>query len=42
MANETQHVRLRGLSHVFTDGREPLPVLDDVSIDVPHGQFTSI
>ena len=42
MANETQHVRLRGLSHVFTDGREPLPVLDDVSIDVPRGQFTSI
>ena len=42
MANETQHVRLRGLSHVFTDGREPLHVLDDVSMDVPHGQFTSI
>ena len=42
MANETQHVQLRGLSHVFTDGRQPLPVLDDVSIDVPHGQFTSI
>jgi len=42
MANETQHVQLSGLSHVFTDGREPLHVLDDVSIDVPHGQFTSI
>ncbi len=42
MANENQHVRLRGLSHVFTDGREPLHVLADVSIDVPHGQFTSI
>jgi len=42
MANETQHVSLRGLSHVFTDGHDPLPVLDDVSIDVPHGQFTSI
>jgi len=42
MANDTQHVRLSGLSHVFTDGREPLHVLDDVSIDVPHGQFTSI
>ncbi len=42
MANETQHVSLRGLSHVFTDGREPLRVLDDVSIGVPHGQFTSI
>ncbi len=42
MANETQHVSLQGLSHVFTDGREPLHVLDDVSIDVPHGQFTSI
>jgi NitT/TauT family transport system ATP-binding protein len=42
MANETQHVSLQGLSHVFTDGREPLRVLDDVSIDVPRGQFTSI
>lgn len=42
MANETQHVSLQGLSHVFTDGREPLHVLDDVSIDVPRGQFTSI
>ncbi|MCH8200968.1 MAG: ABC transporter ATP-binding protein [Chloroflexi bacterium] len=42
MAKETQHVSLQGLSHVFTDGREPLHVLDDVSIDVPHGQFTSI
>ncbi len=42
MANETQHVSLQGLSHVFTDGREPLYVLDGVSIDVPHGQFTSV
>ncbi len=42
MANENQHVRLRGLSHVFTDGREPLHVLDDVSLSVPHGQFTSV
>ncbi len=42
MANETRHVSLQGLSHVFTDGREPLHVLDDVSSDVPRGQFTSI
>ncbi len=42
MANETQHVRLHGLSHVFADGREPLRVFDDVSTGMPRGQFTSI
>jgi NitT/TauT family transport system ATP-binding protein len=42
MANALHHVAIGGLSHVFTDGREPLPVLDGVSLDVPHGQFTSV
>jgi NitT/TauT family transport system ATP-binding protein len=42
MATDTHHVSLRGLSHVFTDGRAPLPVLEDVSVDVPRGQFASV
>jgi NitT/TauT family transport system ATP-binding protein len=42
MATGTHHVSLRGLSHVFTDGRAPLHALDGVTIDVPHGQFTSV
>jgi NitT/TauT family transport system ATP-binding protein len=42
MANEIQHVGLHSLSHVFTDGRAPLHVLEDISLGVPHGQFTSI
>jgi NitT/TauT family transport system ATP-binding protein len=42
MATDTHHVSLRGLSHIFTDGRAPLHVLDGVSVDVPRGQFTSV
>jgi NitT/TauT family transport system ATP-binding protein len=42
MANEPQHVSLRNLSHVFTDGREPLHALEDISLDVPRGGFTSV
>jgi NitT/TauT family transport system ATP-binding protein len=41
MANEA-HVSLRNLTHVFTDGRTPLRALEDISLDVPHGQFTSV
>ncbi|MEO8456798.1 MAG: ABC transporter ATP-binding protein [Chloroflexota bacterium] len=39
---ETHHVSLNNLAHVFTDGRTPLPALDDVSLQVPRGQFLSI
>jgi NitT/TauT family transport system ATP-binding protein len=42
MANATHHVSLRDLSHVFTDGRVPLPALEDISLDVPRGAFTSV
>lgn len=42
MASDTHHVSLRNLSHVFTDGREPLPALEDVSLAAPHGSFTSV
>lgn len=42
MAVIPYHVSLKDISHVFTDGREPLAALSNVSIDVPAGQFTSI
>lgn len=42
MASITYHVSLKDISHVFTDGREPLPALSHVHLDVPSGQFTSI
>ncbi|MEX0683084.1 MAG: ABC transporter ATP-binding protein [Dehalococcoidia bacterium] len=42
MATETQHVSLRNLTHVFSDGRTPLRALEDVTLEVPRGQFTSI
>ncbi len=42
MANSPHHVSLRGLTHVFSDGRRPLTALAGVSLDVPWGQFTSI
>jgi NitT/TauT family transport system ATP-binding protein len=42
MATTPFHVSLDCLSHVFTDGRKPLPALQDVSLRVPAGQFLSI
>ncbi len=42
MANAQHHVSLRGLSHVFSDGRQPLTALADVALDVPWGQFISL
>jgi NitT/TauT family transport system ATP-binding protein len=42
MAGIPYHVSLKDLSHVFTDGREPLAALSHVSVEVPAGQFTSI
>ncbi|HUF54447.1 MAG TPA: ABC transporter ATP-binding protein [Dehalococcoidia bacterium] len=42
MANATHHISLRDLSHVFTDGRTPLRALEDISLDVPRGAFTSV
>ena len=42
MANISYYVSLKDLSHVFTDGREPLAALSQVNLDVPAGQFTSI
>jgi NitT/TauT family transport system ATP-binding protein len=30
------------VSHVFTDGRQPLPAIADVSFGVPSGQFLSV
>ena len=42
MANARQHGERQWRAHGLTDGREPLHGLDDVSIDVPHGQVTSI
>jgi len=42
MANAQQHVSLRGLSHVFSDGRQPLAALSGISLEVPWGQFTSV
>jgi NitT/TauT family transport system ATP-binding protein len=42
MATAPFHVSLNNLSHVFTDGRTPLPAIQDVSLRVPTGQFLSI
>jgi NitT/TauT family transport system ATP-binding protein len=42
MATAQFHVSLNSLTHVFTDGRAPLPAIQDVSLRVPHGQFLSI
>lgn len=42
MAAITYHVSLKDISHVFTDGHEPLPALSHVDLEVPSGQFTSI
>jgi NitT/TauT family transport system ATP-binding protein len=42
MATTDFHVSLIGISQVFTDGAHPLPALDDISLDVPYGQFLSI
>jgi NitT/TauT family transport system ATP-binding protein len=42
MATTPFHVSLNNLSHVFTDGRMPLPAIKDVSLRVPTGQFLSI
>jgi NitT/TauT family transport system ATP-binding protein len=42
MAEAQYHVSLNSLSHVFTDGRAPLPALQDISLGVPRGQFLSI
>lgn len=42
MATAPFHVSLNNLSHVFTDGRAPLPAIQDVSLRVPTGQFLSI
>ena len=42
MAVIQYHVSLDRLSHVFADGQEPLPALQDVSFGVPRGQFLSI
>ncbi len=42
MAEAQYHVSLNNLAHVFTDGREPLPALQDISLGVPRGQFLSI
>lgn len=42
MATASFHVSLNSLSHVFTDGHAPLPAVQDVSLDVPPGQFLSI
>lgn len=42
MASISYHVSLKDLSHVFTDGREPLAALSHISLDVPPGQFTCI
>ena len=42
MAKIPYHVSLKDLSHVFTDGHEPLAALAQVNLDVPAGEFTSI
>ena len=42
MAEAQYHVSLNRLAHVFTDGREPLTALQDISLGVPRGQFLSI
>ena len=42
MASSQYHVSLRDLSHVFTDGRQPLTALAGVSLGMPPGQFTSV
>ena len=42
MARAQYHVSLRELTHVFQDGRQPLPVLEDISLGVPAGQFASV
>ncbi len=42
MADSRYHVSLGGISHVFTDGRQPLTALTDINMDVPAGQFTCI
>src|SRR5579862_4433580 len=36
-------VQIRGVSHAYSgSGVEPLPVLRDVSLDVPPGQFVAL
>ena len=42
MAVIQSHVSLNRLSHVFTDGRVPLRVLQHLTFDVPRGKFLSI
>ncbi len=42
MARAQYHVSLRELTHIFRDGRQPLTALEDVSLDVPAGQFASV
>ncbi|MDO8611677.1 MAG: ATP-binding cassette domain-containing protein, partial [Dehalococcoidia bacterium] len=49
MAGAQHHVSLRGLTHVFRDGRRALPAgrqaltaLADVTLDVAWGQFVSV
>jgi NitT/TauT family transport system ATP-binding protein len=42
MATIDFQVALNGISHVFTDGARPLRAVDDVSLNVPRGQFLSI
>lgn len=42
MANARHHVSLRGLTHVFQDGRRALTALADVALDVTWGQFLTV
>ena len=42
MAGAQHHVSLRGISHVFRDGRRALTALTDVALDVAWGQFVSV
>ncbi len=42
MAEAQYHVSLRALTHIFTDGREPLTAVSDIAVDFPPGQFASV
>jgi putative ABC transport system ATP-binding protein len=42
MAMTNPMVELRGVSHVYHRGREPLRILDGIDLDVPDGAFEAL
>lgn len=35
-------IQLQGVSHAYTTGQGPLPVLDDLNLTIPAGKFTAV